>query len=848
MQVSVMQVISSSGMYGAESVILSLCRSMTDGYKCRLAVFHNSSNPNLELYEQARREGVETYQIPCKSQLDRRALAYLRALVSQTHANVVHAHGYKADIYAYLALRGTGIPLISTCHTWYDNDVIVYLYGVLDRLVLRSYTHVVAVSEDVKSRLRRAGVRERQVQLIRNGIDLKRFTTKSLSESPHPPIIGLVGRLAPEKGVDVFLRAAAIVLPQFPEAQFVVAGDGPHRAGLEALVEELGIGKNASLWGRCDDMADVYHSFDLMVSASRQEGLPIAILEGMANGLPIIATAVGEVPNIIRNGKTGVLLSPDNPELLASAIMNLLSDTEARRTLGSAARNLVERDYSRERMTSGYLRIYKDALRPTARALLLNPPESLEEEVTKPVTTPLHNLPSSRGRYTQMQASVIEDTYRARPLRFLVEFGSYPLHNHGDNAMMQVAVERIHELFPQAEISVVMRRPDRLARLCPTARPIDEQSRHAWLSGRSLIGGLHRVLPHSSTLLERERRLWLEYPHFCNLGTNLKAIILGRDTIGSFYKELTTTDYLVVCGMGLINDAFKDSALDLLDELHAARLSGCEVVAFGQGIGPITTPELQARAKEVLPKLKLIAIRESNGSLKLLESFGVPRDSIFITGDDAIERAYNERGDGIGTMIGVNVRVAGYAATGEAYLAHLRPALFHASECLGARLTPLPISFSQESSDSTAISSLLDGHSTPLIEDPESLDELLYATSFCRVVVTGSYHAGVFALSQGIPVIALVQSSYYEQKFSGLRDQFAGIGCSIIDFRHPVNSDQIAEAIIRAWNSAESVRDRLLSAAAEQVARSRAAYAAISDPAGLGTSWRPRSEQEALRT
>jgi colanic acid/amylovoran biosynthesis protein len=438
-----------------------------------------------------------------------------------------------------------------------------------------------------------------------------------------------------------------------------------------------------------------------------------------------------------------------------------------------------------------------------------------------------------------MQASVIEELLRTRPLRFLVEFGSYSLHNHGDNAMMQVAVQRIRELWPHAEISVVTGRPDRLARLCPTVRAIDEQGRHAWLSGRSLIGGVHRVLPHSPTLIEWERKFWLKYPRLCNIGTNLKARVLGRASIGAFYEEITATDYLVVSGMGLINDAFKESALDLLDELHAALLSGREVVAFGQGIGPITTSELQARAKEVLPKLKLIALRESNGSLKLLESFGVPRDRIVITGDDAIEKAYNERSDSIGTMIGVNVRMARYATTGEGYLANLRPALFHASECLGAHLTPLPISFSQESSDSRAISSLLDGHSTSLIEDPESLNELLYAISLCRVVVTGSYHAGVFALSQGIPVIALVQSSYYEQKFSGLRDQFDRIGCTIIDFRLPVSSDQIAEATIRAWNSAEILRDGLSGAAVEQIARSRAAYAAMTDD-GLGTSGRPR--------
>jgi colanic acid/amylovoran biosynthesis protein len=383
--------------------------------------------------------------------------------------------------------------------------------------------------------------------------------------------------------------------------------------------------------------------------------------------------------------------------------------------------------------------------------------------------------------------------------------------------MMLVAVERLHASWPQAEISVVTNRPDRLARLCPAARPVAEQERSAWLSGRSLIGGLPRV------------SFWLKHPHLCNAAATLKAGVLGRTKPGTFHRELTSADLVIVTGMGMINDAFSESALDLLDELHAALLSGREVVAFGQGIGPITDPELLARAKEVLPKLKLIALRESYGSLKLLDSIGVSRDCILISGDDALEAAHNKRRDVIGTVLGINVRVARYSSTSERSLGYLRSALFSVSEDLGISLVPLPISFSEESSDSRAIINLLDGHSSPRISDSESLDELLDTIALCRVVVTGSYHAGVFALAQGIPVVALVQSPYYDQKFSGLKDQFGGIGCDLIDFRRTVSSDQIAETIVKAWASAEQVRDRLLSAAASQISKSRAAYAMLTE-------------------
>jgi colanic acid/amylovoran biosynthesis protein len=115
--------------------------------------------------------------------------------------------------------------------------------------------------------------------------------------------------------------------------------------------------------------------------------------------------------------------------------------------------------------------------------------------------------------------------------------------------------------------------------------------------------------------------------------------------------------------------------------------------------------------------------------------------------------------------------------------------------------------------------------SQPTIESPEDVIRLI---GRCRVVVTGSYHGGVFALAQGIPVVGLVQSPYYEQKFTGLQEQFPG-GCRMIDFRRPVASSEIEDAIRSAWESAEGVRESLLEAAARQIELSRATYRAACD-------------------
>jgi glycosyltransferase involved in cell wall biosynthesis len=364
----VLHVISSGGMYGAEAVILNLSRVLREGpHASVLGVFSNSANPNLQLHQAATAEGLESHVIPCNGQVDRTTIGAIRVLVQQTGADVVHAHGYKADIYVCLALRGRGVPLVSTCHTWYDTDRVVSLYGKVDRLVLRRFARVVAVSDEVKHRLLGAGVREDRIRIVRNGIDLRPFARAipSPAEAKQPErdlVLGLVGRLAWEKGVDVFLAAVARVASEFNAARFVVVGDGPDREALERQIDDLHIRERMTLAGRQDDMATVYAGFDGMVSSSRQEGLPMAILEGMASGLPLVATAVGDVPTVVRNGSTGVLVPPDDAERLAAAMLELLRDPATRARLGAAARQLIADDYSAERMAADYLRVYEEAV------------------------------------------------------------------------------------------------------------------------------------------------------------------------------------------------------------------------------------------------------------------------------------------------------------------------------------------------------------------------------------------------------------------------------------------------------------------------------------------------------
>lgn len=365
----ILHIISSGGMYGAEAVILNLSRMLNEGSdKSVLGVFSNSPNPNLQLHERALKEGIESYLIPCNGQIDKTVTASIRELVLRTQADVVHAHGYKADVYVACALRATTTPVVSTCHNWLSNNLLVSFYGVVDRFVLRNYDAVVAVSDEVKAQLLKSGVHAKKVHLIGNGIDLRPFekAIPSLREEgigKYVLTVGWIGRLSKEKGPDIFLRAVKLVLVECPGTRFVIVGDGPNLDELNILINELGISKNVVLAGRREDMPSVYASFDLLVSSSRQEGLPMAILEGMASGLPLVATAVGDVPTVVLDGRTGVVVPSEDVGSLAIAMIGLLKDASLRNQFGATARKLVKEKFSAERMTADYLHIYNDVVR-----------------------------------------------------------------------------------------------------------------------------------------------------------------------------------------------------------------------------------------------------------------------------------------------------------------------------------------------------------------------------------------------------------------------------------------------------------------------------------------------------
>lgn len=411
--------------------------------------------------------------------------------------------------------------------------------------------------------------------------------------------------------------------------------------------------------------------------------------------------------------------------------------------------------------------------------------------------------------------------------RILIETGSHSCHNMGDVAMMQAAVERMRLLWPGTQVEIVTRRPDLLARFCPSAVPIPLEERNAWLSGRDLASGLLQKLP---PVLSREfagmgRGIWLRLPRVADFAVRTKSKLRRREFIPpeNFRRRLHSVSLFAVCGMGAMNDSFSDVAIPLLDEMESALEAGVPVIAFGQGIGPIADPVLLQRARAVLPRVTLISLRESLMGLPLLKKLGVPEDRIIVTGDDAVEMAFRSRPARLGDAIGVSLRLAEYAGTDHETIDRISAPLHAVAEATKHPLIPVPISFAEHEADVKAIEKLLRDRWQTSFAGVNCPEDVIRMAGGCRTVVTGTYHAGVFALSQGIPIVGLIQSSYYEQKFKGLQQQFPD-GCRLLDLRQPVTPKEIEDAILAALESAERIRESLFTAAARQVELGRNAY------------------------
>lgn len=264
------------------------------------------------------------------------------------------------------------IPLVSTAHGWAQGSgPKVSLYNWLDRLALKRMQGVVGVSEALVQQLRGAGITQRKIWRIPNGIrvwgeDCERQTTpkNAVNGSTHNRIVlGAVGRLAPVKGYASLLTAMQELVRQYPHCELIIAGDGPMKQELEFLRDRLGLRQFVHFAGFFENMEEFFRRIDVFLMSSLSEGLPMALLEAMACGKACIASEVGGIPEILSSPDLGVLVPPAQPSAMAEAILSVIRDESGRALMGEKARRVVLQRFSVERMAAKYLEFYHQIMR-----------------------------------------------------------------------------------------------------------------------------------------------------------------------------------------------------------------------------------------------------------------------------------------------------------------------------------------------------------------------------------------------------------------------------------------------------------------------------------------------------
>jgi colanic acid/amylovoran biosynthesis protein len=404
--------------------------------------------------------------------------------------------------------------------------------------------------------------------------------------------------------------------------------------------------------------------------------------------------------------------------------------------------------------------------------------------------------------------------------RVLMEPSDYVLRNLGDMAMLSVAVERLDAGLPGVTIQVLTDQPEALKTFCPLATPLDASSRHLWLNTGFLETLVNDALP--PRLANRVQR---RIPH--RVATLVESYLFRRS---EFMRALSRSDLVVVAGMGGITDYFPNFCADLLKTMQLAVSAGKPVAMVGQGMGPLENSDLRKLARAILPQLDLIALREHRAGVPLLHELGVDPSRIIVTGDDALELAFKLQLPKLGEGVGLNLRLSDYSAIDAASARMIGNVVHQIAIALGAPLIPLPVSRVPGESDIATLRLMMPDCDEELkaatkISTPEGLVRQIQR---CRLVIAGSYHAGVFALANGIPTIGVAASSYYVDKFEGLKDLFRE-GCAVVRLDRKNYLEDLRSAVERLWSTADATRSHLLSSAERQISAHYAAYSKIAE-------------------
>jgi len=313
----------------------------------------------------AEASGLETHSLRDTSAFDPRVIMKLSGIVKSENIHLMCTHGYKPNIIGRFASWLSGVPVIAISRGWTAESRKIRFYERLDKIFLHLSDHVVAVSGGQREKIKKLGVVPGKISVIHNGINLDEIpqvpsaTLRASLDLPEDAvIIASAGRLSPEKNQSGMIEVASQVVSRNPKAYFVIFGEGFLRSELEKQIEGAGLRGRFLLPGFRGDLQSLLHEVDIFMLPSFTEGLPNVVLEAFAVRKPVVATAVGGTPEVVKHGVSGFLTGPAEIGKMAEYVHQLVNDPALRDSMGERGYRHIEEEFGFEQQTALYEELY----------------------------------------------------------------------------------------------------------------------------------------------------------------------------------------------------------------------------------------------------------------------------------------------------------------------------------------------------------------------------------------------------------------------------------------------------------------------------------------------------------
>lgn len=359
---SLLHVAAPAAAGGLESVVRELSVGLAArGHRVALLAVMDAGAPPPPLLGSVAAQGVSVVPVSLRARAYLQEGRAVRRTIAEFLPDVVHTHGYRPDLIGGRVAVQERVPWITTFHGFTGGGPKNRTYEWAQRRQARRATRAIAVSEGIRARLLDSGLSPARIELLPNAWSARPVLGREAARARlgiegTPPIIGWVGRLSPEKGADLFLMALSLMRSAAWHA--AVVGEGPEGERLRRLASRLGIGDRVAWLGMVPEAHQLFPAFDAWVLSSRTEGTPMTLFEAMAAGVPIVATAVGGVPDVV-SGDEACLVPAEDPAALAGALAGLLANPAATSRRRDAARARLEAAFGIEPWLDAHEALYR---------------------------------------------------------------------------------------------------------------------------------------------------------------------------------------------------------------------------------------------------------------------------------------------------------------------------------------------------------------------------------------------------------------------------------------------------------------------------------------------------------